>query len=161
MVWILIVGLSAALIYASMSMRKAKENELIGEGKAISREKFFWEQSETFTTCTSYETIVDEIRKRDYSDLRADVYPNVNGEKAVLWKSSYAWNAKLVYLGTKEGKSVFSFSFTAWKSRNGAPFNTNSMNVMMTSVEKIFLALDPATTVESHQMQLKSKMRLF
>lgn len=34
------------------------------------------------------------------------------------------------------------------------------MNIMMTSVEKLFLSLDPSITVEAHAMQLNRKMRI-
>lgn len=160
MKWVLIIALSAAIYAAVYMMKSSRENSLIQAGKAIKRERAFWEKAEVFATNADYETVVSEISRMDFSEIKAGVYPNVNGERAVLWKSSYAWNAKLTYMGESGGRQVFRFAFPCWKTRNGVPYREDSMNIMMTSVEKLFLSLDSSTTVEAHAMQLNRKMRI-
>ena len=50
----------------------------------IKRERAFWEKAEVFATNADYETVVSEISRMDFSEIKAGVYPNVNGERVVL-----------------------------------------------------------------------------
>ena len=158
---VLVFLLAAVIAGVAIMLRKQKEDELVGQGKAIHRKLGFWEEAEVFSTNTPYEAVLEAVKGTDYSEMKATVYPNVNGEQAVLWKSTHAWNAMLKYTGEKEGKQTYRFAFTGWKTRNGGVYSPESMNMMVTSVEKMLLSLDPSTTVETHKMQLKTNSRLF
>ena len=160
MVWVVVILISLVIFGIAFAVNKSKKDELMEEGKIIERQGGFYEQSELFTTISSYEAIRDELLKKDYSEIKVTVYPNQGGQRAILFKSGYAWNATLTYQGTTEdGRNKFRFAFSAWKERNGIPYNTFSMNIMTTTVEKVVLGLDPAATVENHKMQLNSKAK--
>ncbi|MBE5997203.1 MAG: hypothetical protein E7240_07630 [Lachnospiraceae bacterium] len=159
MQWVLILGLSAVIFGIAIAVGSARNKELMEEGKIIQRNYAFWENMETFSTGIPYAAVLNAIRGTDYSDLKTDIYPNVNGQAAVLWKSSHAWNAKLTYLGENAGRQMYRFNFTEWRTRNGSPYRPDTMNMMMTRIEKMILSMDPTTTVETHKMQLKSKTR--
>ena len=159
MQWVLILGLSAVIFGIAIAVGSARNKELMEEGKIIQRNYAFWENMETFSTGIPYAAVLNAIRGTDYSDLKTDIYPNVNGQAAVLWKSSHAWNAKLTYLGENAGRQMYRFNFTGWRTRNGSPYRPDTMNMMMTRIEKMILSMDPTTTVETHKMQLKSKTR--
>ncbi|MBQ6469161.1 MAG: hypothetical protein IJJ50_03800 [Lachnospiraceae bacterium] len=159
MQWVLIIGLSAIIFGIAIAVGNSRQKELMSEGKIVKRDYSFWENMEIFSTGIPYAAVLNAVRNTDYSDLKADVYPNVNGQAAVLWKSSHAWNAKLLYAGENAGRQIYRFSFTGWRTRNGSPYRPDTMNMMMTRIEKMILAMDPSATVETHKMQLKSRPR--
>lgn len=159
MQWVLILGLSAVIFGIAIAVGSARNKELMEEGKIIQRCGSFWENMETFTTRVPYAAVLNAIQNTDYSDLKTDIYPNVNGQAAVLWKSSHAWNAKLTYLGENAGWQMYRFNFTGWRTRNGSPYRPDTMNMMMTRIEKMILSMDPATRVQSQKMQLKTRTR--
>ena len=159
MEWVTVIVISAVIFGIALAVGSAHRKNLIDEGKAIRRNGHFWESMEIFSTGIPYADVLGAVGRTEYGDIKADVYPNVNGEHAVLWKSKHAWNAKLSWLGEQEGKQIYRFSFTGWRTRNGSPYRVDTMNMMMTRIEKMILAMDPSATVETHKMQLKSRTR--
>ena len=155
----------AALIGIAIAVGVSQYNktkQLASEGKIIQRQASFWENSELFTTIAAYEQVKEAVRNNSFSDSSVEIYYDFNGKQAILFKSSHAWNAELEYLGEQNDKKVFRLYFTAWKTQKyGTPYNVNSMNAMVTSIEKIFLSLDPSATVETHKMEVKTKTKFF
>ena len=89
------------------------------------------------------------------------MYPNNGGNKQVVFKSSYEWNAEILFLDESNGKYRYRFDFTAWNTHRGLPLRSDTMNMMETKVEKMFLKLDPQAKVDTEEMKLKTKTRLF
>ena len=160
MAWVLVILLSAAIFGITYYVQSTKKKELISEGKMIERKSSFYEESELFTTSASYEDMLKAVSQQDFSDLKVSVTPNVEGKRIILFRSGYSWNAQLSDYGQKDGKNLLRFSFSAWRQRNGSPYNINSMNMMVTRIEKMVLSIDPSATVENHKMQTKTLLIL-
>lgn len=145
-----------AVIVGAIVAGSARNKRLIEEGKIIDRGTGFYENAETFTTSATYDEIEKSVRGTSFSDCSVDIlyYPD---SKSILFKSSHAWNATIKYAGTQNGKNVFQFSFPTWRTHKGVPYRIDTMNMMETSIEKIFLSIDPQTTVVSQKQKYKTK----
>lgn len=141
--------------------RVYKTKRLVNEGKIIERPMSFWESAEFFTTTATYEQVKNIIKNNNFSDSSVKVYYDVEGKQAIVFKSSHAWNAELDGLETQSDKNKFKLYFPAWRTNKGIPYDMNSMNALVTTIEKIFLALDPATTVETRKMEVSTKTKFF
>ncbi|MCR4671706.1 MAG: hypothetical protein K5637_00520 [Lachnospiraceae bacterium] len=161
MQWFLIILLAAVIFAAAFYYQKKKIDQLAAEGKIIRRSGLFYEESEIFETSANYEDLRAIFSRLDLSEMKVTYYPDLEGSRTLLFKSGYAWNASLKDMGSKDGKNVLKFSFPAWDEKNGQVHNINSMNMMVTQVEKAILSLDPNAMVENHKMQLKTKTKLF
>lgn len=164
MVMALIVIMGICVLGYIYFNQKAKADALIDEGKMIKRNMMFWKKIEFFTTSSDYEAVKKAAHEMDLSGTNAYISEDeeLDGKGVILFKSKSRWNAAIMYKGEKEdGKYLYRFSFTTWESENGFPKDENSMNVMMTGVEKMFVTLDPDTTVETEQMNVKSKTKFF
>lgn len=144
----LVIGIPA-LIYNNYRKKK-----LIGEGRIIDREHSFWNFSEHFTvTGVEYDKVLSEINSTDFSQLRVQIYPNYGGNAKILFKSNLLWNAELLLEGQEGDTYKYRFAFTHWETRNGTPRFSEEMNIMETTIEKIFLRLDPNTVVRSREQK--------
>ena len=152
----LMIVLAVAVIgFVAYNSNKTKKN-LEEKKMIIPRMARFWQEEEWFFTDASYQDFLKGVEQTDFSECKCAVYPNYSNAQCVYFKSEDAYNALILYKGTQDGRHVFKFSFYKWREKNGLPDYT-SMNVLMTQIEKIFLVLDPETTVESHKMQIKTK----
>ena len=149
---ILTIVIVVGIVVAKYFMNK----RLTEEGKIVERKGTFWEEEHLFTTTATYEAVREAVGKTSFSDCKADVYPDYNGEKSILFKSIDAWNAEVEYCGEQDGKHQFKFSFLVWKYDG-----TYSMNIILTTIERLFLSLDPSTTVQTRRMQVKTKTKFF
>ena len=147
---ILTIVIVAVIVVVKYNMNK----KLVNEGKIVARKGSFWEEEHLFATAATYETVRDAIGKTSFSDCKASVYPDFNGQKSVLFKSKDGWNAEVDYVGEQGGKNQFKFSFLVWHDA------TYSMNMILTTIEKLFLSLDPAVTVQTRRMQIKTKTKI-
>ena len=58
------------------------------------------------------------------------------------------------------GEHRLRFNFVRWQSRNGGVTYGTQMLVLLTSVEKILLGLDPFVTVRHERMATKHRAKL-
>lgn len=162
MVWIVVI---AGMVFFAVFfyMQKQKDDQLIEEGKMQKRSLMFWKKIEFFTTSADYESVKKAVHEMDLSGTNASIMEDqeLDDKGVILFRSKSKWNAAVMYKGEKEEKYLYRFSFTTWESENGFPNDQNSMNIMMTDVEKMFVSLDPETTVETEEMKVKSKTKLF
>ena len=157
---IIIIAVIAFIAIATYSKMQTNK-KLFEEGKIIKRRDSFWEDAEIFTTTASYEDVREAVSKTDFSDSGVSITPDLDGDKAILFQSGGAWNAVIDCLEENGGTYTHRFYFPAWQTRNGVPNKLETMNVIMTSVEKMFLSLDPTVTVETRRQQVKTKSKLF
>ena len=141
----LVAFLAAAILFVLGLVKKKK---LLRAGKITKRSPRFYDEPERVITDASYEALVSLIKSAGFPDCRAGVDFD-NSNRSVLLKSDFAWNATIEYAGRQNDKNVFKLSFTSYKARKGVPHNPNSMNAFLTAAEKMFLSLDPGTTVEN------------
>ncbi len=159
---ILIVLVSAALLGGALYFGQKRADSLIAEGKMIKRDMDFWNFAEIFTlSSVDYKKLRSEINDMDFSEFKITSYPDNGGKSEILFKSGYEWNARILYLGESEGRNKFRFEFTTWNTYNGLPMRSDTMNMMETKIEKMFLKLDPNTVVETVENKIETKHKLF
>lgn len=158
MFYIVLIAVIVVIMVVAGKKNYETGKRLKEEGKVAQRQGAFWECAEVFTADTTYEAIREKVKALDLTDAKATAYCDYEGKKSILFKSNDGWNAALD-TGEKDGKRVFRFSFIAWQTHNGIVNCIMTMNVMETAIEKTILSLDPAATVETHKMQLKTKSR--
>jgi hypothetical protein len=159
---VVIILISVAIIGVAAYFGQQRVNRLISEGKMIKRDGEFWNFAEIFTiSSVDYDRVLAEINNTDFSEFKVTMYPNNGGNKQVVFKSSYEWNAEILFLDESNGKYRYRFDFTAWNTHRGLPLRSDTMNMMETKVEKMFLKLDPQAKVDTEEMKLKTKTRLF
>ncbi|WP_405342208.1 hypothetical protein [Ruminococcus sp.] len=163
MTWIIILFIVAVIgIGIAVGVSNAKKtDQMAREGRIIQRQMTFWESAEYFTTTATYEQVKAVVKNNHFSDSYVDIYYNVEGKQAIVFKSNHSWNAELDCLETQGDKNKFKLYFPVWKTHRGMPYDVNSMNALVTSIEKIFLSLDPATTVENRRMEVSTKTKFF
>ena len=149
--------IAAALLAVVVPIGLARNKKLIREGKIIERKGSFFEEEELFTTSASFDSVLAALNRADLSGAGVTVYPETGGREAVLFRSKHGWNSKLSRRDSVDGKNRFRFAFTVWTSRNGLPWRADTMNMMLTQVEKTLLSLDPDVTVETHPVRVRTK----
>ena len=155
----ILIAAIAIGIGVALGMKQAKQNkQLISEGKMIRRDLRFAEKGEEFTSRVgSYKALADKISSM-YSPCKIEG----NASTQVLFTgSTYAARLYKVKFDEPSGIGIFRFEFTHWKSSGGVYENVNAMNVLMTSVEKCFLELDPNTGVSFYDLDFKTKHKVF
>lgn len=161
MLWAIFAG--TAVFIAIVAVIAAKKNKQLTEsGKIIKRPMNFWENEELFLAAASYETVRETVLAQDLSACAVTITPDVEGRAVILFRCRHGWNAALCWLGERDGRGAFRFYFPAWKTgRYGAPYGFNQMNMLLTAIERLFLALDPDTALETRRLQTKTRSRLF
>ena len=163
MTWLIVLIIVAVVgIGIAVGVSNAKKtDQMAREGKIIQRQMSFWESAEYFTTTATYEQVKAAVKNNSFSDSSVEIYYNNGGKQAIVFKSSHAWNAELDCLETQGDKNKFKLYFPVWKTHRGMPYDVNSMNAFVTTIEKIFLSLDSATTVENRKMDVSTKTKFF
>ncbi len=146
-------------IGAAIGISQAKKNQqLIDEGKMIRRQYRYAEQGEEFTAkIGSYKALADQIKnmyRPCSAEGNASSQVNFTGQ-------TFAARLYRVAFDTTSGVGVYRFEFTRWKEYRGQYEGANAMNILLTSIEKCFLALDPNTGVTSYPINFKTKHKLF
>ncbi len=156
----LIIVICVALFAAAFYFGKQREERLISEGKIIKREADFYKYAEVFTVNgLNFGDILSEVGNTDYSEMKVAIHKFAS---EIVFKSNDSWNATLSNLGENDGKNRFRFEFSAWtESKYGVPYGIQTMNMMETRIEKMFLKHDESTGVEKEEIKLKTKHKFF
>lgn len=150
---LLIVALVLA-IAIPIGVQQGKANKkLIEEGKMMPRGNHYAEKGEEFTArIDSFEALS--------AGLKNMLLPcQMSGNTAKIIFTSEKYSARLYRVAFDESTriAVYRFEFTSWKTYRGMYEQNNSMNILMTSVEKVFLSLDPNTSVKTYDLDFKTK----
>ena len=154
MIGLIVIIPVVAFIAVIAIVSAKKQKELLQQGKIIKRKMDFWDDAEMFLTIATPQAVFSTIQRTDFSDCKVSTEYGTN---IVVFKSDHSWNACVEYLGMQGERHVFKCSFPAYMTRRGMPYNPATMNMMLTSIEKIFLMIDPQTTVESHKVKRTTK----
>lgn len=100
--------------------------------------------------------LFEAIKKGDYSNAGVTVSQSDNANY-IVFRSTHGWNAQLSYKGKRDEKNAFSYSLTNWKTHRGVAWRIDTMNMLLTSVEKTFLKLDQSTTIEKKKMETQTR----
>ena len=151
----LILGIGVVILAGVLGSKRRQT--LVNEGKIIEREYDFHEKTYLFLTSKSYQDIINAVNVTDFSDADVQILNASNNKNSLLFKHNNSWVAKLEYKGQRDGKNMFSYGLTSWKTNRGVPAGGHTMNMMQTALEKMFLSLDPETMIETHKMQIKTQ----
>ena len=158
--FIVIMVIAVGAIVIGIKGHDAKVNRLIAEGKCAKRERTFWMQQTTFTTNTDS---IDKI----YAAMNQSVLNEANIECEVKagsimfthQVSGGSFVATLARLGQSGDKYQYIYQIDGYKGPNGymKPKCLACANILLTAIEKAFLALDNATAVSRRTASFQHK----
>lgn len=150
---IIVLGITIYVGYQRNKTLKAEE-------KIIDRNIRFIEEGEEFTLLISDKNIVTQkIKNLPYNDIGVSM--NGNSDKQIFNFSSTYFTAQLSLKESSSDKSVYAFSFTGWRERNGVAVELLKMNMLLTAIEKAFLSIDPNTQVRTWKIDFNTKTSIF
>ncbi len=155
---IMIVMIAFIVIVASVM---AKNNaKLASEGKIVTRNDVFYEKIQEYTLAVDdAELVTKALRTVPYEELR--ITAKGNTAEQMFHFEGTAYEAGLYRKSHGDGKSVYCFNFTEWKTmRYGTPQNLTGMNMLLTAIEKAILSVDPNAQVRTEEMKVKTKTRV-
>ena len=158
--WVAYVIIAAALIIGIViGLNKRQQiNELRDEGKIIKRNYKFVEKGEEFTAkIGSYAALKQELESMP---LPCSMKGNASSQ-VDFTSTNYAARLYKVDYDEPSGIGVFRFEYTRWKTARYGYMDETSMNLLMTSVEKVFLKLDPNTGVKFYDLNFKTSHSIF
>jgi|LAHS01.1.fsa_nt_gb hypothetical protein len=135
------------------------KSKLLGEGKIIERDRDFAEYAEIFTLrSVPFPEMAEIIQATDFKkNGRADISGTAGN---LTLRTGAYYEAKLTCTEHNEGTMTYRFEFIHWKSSHGSPEFANEMNMLTTTVEKMFLGIDPNTQVSKVKNDIKTKRGL-
>ncbi len=154
------VLLLSVLIFGSIIVfAKLYSDKLISEGKIIRRDGKFFEAEYKFTLSNApYKVVEKELKNTDLSHIKiTESYYENGGRLEILLKAAGGWNVVINLIEENNGKYTYKLSFPVYTTRNGMALDVVKMNMLLTSVEKMFLHIDPETVVESELQDYKYK----
>lgn len=158
---IMVLILGCGLLAVAVFIGQQRSKKLEDEGKIVKRDASFIESAEVFTLSGGdFADLVPALEKMNLSGTGAS-WESKGATRTVYFKSGHGWAAQLQALESDSEKSRYSFQFTNWQTRKGMPWRVDTMNMLLTSVEKAFLSLDPSTQVETTRIKTKSKPSFF
>ncbi|TGX97554.1 hypothetical protein E5357_12005 [Hominisplanchenecus murintestinalis] len=154
--WILIFLISGALFYYMYQRHK----KLVDSGKVIDRESNFVEKAEDFIISQG---VPDEVQKQiqtlPYAEMKVSMRTEGGGQSFLFTGST--WSARLYRKNDEAGKTIYSFQYLNWKTHNGGIMYEDYMNMLLTSIEKMFLSIDPDTQVKTRLLETKTSHKFF
>lgn len=155
MEFILLVAACFGLAFFVSYLGSLRNKKLEAEGQIVQRDYEFHRTEQLFICDIAPEALFDAIKKRDYSNAGATASQSSDPNR-IVFRSSHQWNAQLSYRGKRGDKNVFSYSLTNWHTHKGVAWRVDTMNMLLTSVEKVFLSMDQSTLIEKHKMETKT-----
>ena len=134
-----------------------QKKKLLDSGAMIKRNDAFWKKAELFFTNSSFEQFVEALRRSQSILSENGISTEYHMNDGVVLFQGSTWKSYVEYIGAEEDKNQFKFAFASWQTYRGMPQNVMPMNVALTTVEKAFLSLDPQTSIETHDLKLKTR----
>lgn len=158
---VLIIVIGVVIFGGAIVIGQLRAKRLSNEGKIVKRGGSFYREESVFSTTSDWDKVVDAIRRTDLSHIGVQTSVSQGDKKGVLFQSGHGWNAVLSPIESNGGSLNYRFCFTKWKTRDGIPWRMDTMNMMVTSIEKMFFSIDPTTSVKTQLMQTKVKTDFF
>ena len=162
--YLIAIALGVPIIVAVVMYALKRGNKLREQGLITARPSQFVEREYTYASPVfDFNQLLDAIRQIDFDAVGANVGWKASRAQLMVEFDSSAneYKALLSTLEDANGEHRFQFSFLKWATRNGSARNTESMNRLMTALEKAMLGLDPYVTVRSELVATKSKARFW
>lgn len=157
---VVVVIVVAIIIGVTVGMKQKNViDKLISEGRMIKRDIDFMEKNYFYTSpIATYKQIYEKLNSSDLSGTGVSWNGRIGD---ISFQSTLGWSARLAEVESDDGNHKYLFHFTNWETYRGIPQNTTSMNVLLTTVEKCILSVDPTTKVTTTEMKLKTKSHFF
>ena len=164
MEWVIVivifVVIGVALALAQLTYVR-RNREMISAGKIIKRDISFEGYAEIFTLSNAdFAKVVSALKTMDISDAGVS-WESKGATRTVDFKSIHEWTARLMALKSSGERYRYSFQFTGWQTHKGVTWRSDTMNMLLTGIEKVFLSLDPNTQLGTEQLKTKSKPSFF
>ncbi len=158
--WIAVVVIVVAIgIGLAIGIPRGKEiKRLREEGKITVRDRKFPEKGEEFTSKGG--TLVALKKQLEVAEIPCALEGNA-GTQVNFNSKNHSARLYKVDFDEPSGIGIFRFEFTHWKPTDYGYVDGEMMNMLMTSVEKIFLNLDPNTGVKTYDLDLKVHHSIF
>lgn len=149
---VIIVIVAAVAYFAHKNGQK-----MIKSGKVIKRDGDFLREEHTFTTAATYSEFVNEFKMHNVSSDGI----TYNTERGITtFKGNTSWEAEFYKIKTAPDElNKYVFNITKWRSHKGMPYGLQEMNILLTAIEKTFLAIDPSTKVTRVKQETQSKSK--
>ncbi len=137
-----------------------KYKQMVADGSVIKRRPNFMENAEEFTLCSiEPERMTEEICRLEFK--HSSISSKYNAERQFFKFSAATWEATLRRLSYDDAQMTYRFQFEHWKmTGTDMPRDFMGMNELATSIEKLFVALDPNTSVVEIPLEVKEKNTL-
>lgn len=157
LLYIIVIGVFLGISIPLIIKKRKEVQKLLNDGKIVQRDIHFAEKGEEFTSkIGSYQALSEALGKMELPC-------RMSGNTSKVEFTGRAFTAGLyrVDFDKPSGIAIYRFEFHSWKSYRGMYEQSNEMNMLMTSVEKAFLSLDPYTSVSNYAKNFKTKHSLF
>ena len=154
----ILISVGAIGLGVAIGLKKAKkEKELYNKGIIMRRDINYAEKGEEFTS-----KVGDLQRvKESLSSLNAGCEFKGSVQEVVFKGKPFAATLSLVSFDEATGTAVYRFNFTHFRESGYSYENGTGMNMLLTAVEKMFLSLDPDTSVKTFDVGFKKKRSVF
>ncbi len=137
-----------------------KYKKMVADGSVIKRRPNFMESAEEFTLVSiEPERMTESICTLEFKHSR--ISTKYNDERQLFKFSAVTWEATLRRLSYDDEQMTYRFQFEHWKmTGTDMPRDFMGMNELATSIEKLFVTLDPNTSVVEIPLEVKEKNTL-
>ena len=150
----------AVIVAGALWYGMQKGNKLRSEGKIINRKFDFYEEGKEFTlTLDNPDLLVQRLEAVPYSEMKLSM--KSDSQRHFFSFVSANFEAQLWRKSADSEKSVYCFQFNNWKTYNGIALGGAEMNMLLTSIEKLFLSIDRNTQVRAWELETKTKHSFF
>ena len=138
-------------IFAGIALIARRQgNRLLSEGKLRVRDLQFVERAEVFRLReVEYLAVKEALLAADYGSSRVRI-EEAEGKAALIYRTG-AWRAVLRLEEEVGYEYHYAFFFVDWATRRGLPARPDTMNMVLTTVEKTMEALDPEMRMQVRQ----------
>lgn len=157
---ILLVAAAAVWIWRVQSVKGG----VIKDGTAIERKDEFFKQKHIFSTnVAALQEVASAMDKSVLEDKKIS-YELSSGGKQMAYRNhclggSFTASLDSVGQNTEDGKNLYIFQVHSWRENKGiAVVDIAGANVLLTTIERAFLKLDPDTTVRHENAKYKAKL---
>ncbi len=141
--YIFICGFVIFMVVCLIYNRNVR-NKLLDEGKIIIRKKGFWDMSETFTIRkVTLQAIYNRISADDMKKYMGQY--ELHDGKYILFQHTgvnESFKATLRLVSSEDDLNTYRLQVDEYTTNSSYP-NEQSLNVVFTAVERIFLSYDP------------------
>ncbi len=160
--WIaVLIVIAAILIVIAIGRNNAKKLQAnIDNGIMINRDSSFYEYEETYLLKGDWNTVWGTLREANYHGAISSG-KRVPGKCAVDYRGSdYTARFFQAEFDTEDCQT-FRFRFTHWEEHRGTPYSEWAMNILLTTIEKTLLQIDPNTRYSIRKLDFKTRSSLF